>query len=67
MKVADVLTPDARVALLETHIGDAARLMAELDLGALLMSDSGQLADYCHRPRHHHTSGRASVSATDTS
>lgn len=43
MKVADAMTANAQVALPEMDIGDAARLMAELDVGVLPVSDNGRL------------------------
>ena len=42
-KVADVMTRDVQVALPEMTIRDAARLMAELDAGALPVVDGGRL------------------------
>jgi CBS domain-containing protein len=43
MMVADAMTPNAQVALPQMDIGDAARLMAELDVGVLPVSDGGAL------------------------
>lgn len=43
MKVADAMTPNAQVALPDMDIGNAARLMAELDVGVLPVSDGGRL------------------------
>lgn len=43
MKVGDAMTPNAQVALPDMDIGDAARLMAELDIGVLPVSDGGRL------------------------
>lgn len=43
MKVAEAMTADVRVAIPEMEICDAARLMAELDVGVLPVSDGGKL------------------------
>lgn len=43
MKVRDVMTFDVRIAVPEMDIADAARLMAELDVGVLPVCDAGRL------------------------
>jgi CBS domain-containing protein len=43
MKIAEVMTLDVQVAIPEMEICDAARLMAELDVGVLPVSDGGSL------------------------
>jgi CBS domain-containing protein len=43
MKIADAMTRDVQVALPEMEICDAARLMAELDVGVLPVSEGGGL------------------------
>lgn len=43
MKVADAMTSDVRIAIPEMEICEAARLMAELDVGVLPVSDDGKL------------------------
>lgn len=43
MKVAEVMTTNVQVAVPEMEIATAARLMAELDIGVLPVSDGGRL------------------------
>ena len=43
MKVADAMTSDVRIALPDMEICEAARLVAELDVGMLPVSDDGRL------------------------
>jgi len=43
LKVADAMTRDVRIAVPEMTVQDAARLMAELDAGALPVVDGGRL------------------------
>jgi CBS domain-containing protein len=43
MKVSDVMTRDVRVANPDQSIGDAARMMAELDAGALPVGEHDRL------------------------